>query len=86
MILEDTLLFYQKQIDHLVKLVYLLNLKLIQALWKQLHVDPETEKKIKKNQFQWKMAEPNYTALSWKDTKIVNYFTNYHSSLDLSIQ
>ena len=32
------------------------------------------------------MAEPNFLALSWRDTKIVNYFTNYHSPFDLSIQ
>ncbi len=32
------------------------------------------------------MASPHFMALSWRDTKIVNYFTNYHSPLDLAIQ
>jgi hypothetical protein len=32
------------------------------------------------------MASPKFLALSWRDTKIVNYFTNFHSPADLGIQ
>ena len=32
------------------------------------------------------MANSHYLALSWRDTKIVNYFTNFHSPNDLAIQ
>ena len=32
------------------------------------------------------MANSHFMALSWRDTKIVNYLTNYHSPLNLAIQ
>ncbi len=56
------------------------------ALWNSLHKDANSGKKMKKNQYQWKMAEPQFLALSWRDTKIVNYFTNYHFPLEIAVQ
>jgi hypothetical protein len=32
------------------------------------------------------MCKPHFLALSWADTKVVNYLTNYHSPSELQIQ
>ena len=56
------------------------------VLWKPLHINALTGKKIKKNQFQCKMASFHYLALFWRNTKIVNYFTNFHSPEELAIK
>src|SRR5690349_1229770 len=51
-----------------------------------LHTNPNTGRKLEKNEFQWVMCKPHFLALSWHDTKIVNYLTNYHSPSELQIQ
>lgn len=55
-------------------------------VWKKLHKNWITEKKLKKNEFQWMMCQPHFLALSWSDTKIVNYLTNYHSPSEFQQQ
>ena len=58
----------------------------LKEIWNHLHTSQITGKKLVKNEFQWMMCFPHFLALSWVDTKVVNYLTNYHSPNELQKQ